>query len=100
MSCNLALAMVVKSHKSNYRKEIQAMKKNSTVLVDLLSHFPRYECEKAVSEFKGDRRTRTLSCFDVTKALLFRQATGAFSVREIESALAVNSNRLVSVQVV
>lgn len=91
----MTLRMVVRNHnKPHYRKEIQAMKNTTTVLADLLSLFPRSDFEKAVSEFKGDHRTRTLGCYDLTKILLFGQATGAYSVREIESTLKANSSRL------
>jgi hypothetical protein len=95
MACIWALAMVVViNHNYNYRKEIQAMKKYTTVMADLLSIFPRSEFEDAISDFSGDRRTRTLGCFDLLKSLLYGQVIGAFSVREIESSLAINATRL------
>ena len=81
-------------HKTLHQQEIQAMKKSTTVLGNLLSHFPRSEFEKSVQELGGDRRVRTLSSFDLLKTLLYGQVTGAFSVREIESSLAAHGTSL------
>jgi hypothetical protein len=67
---------------------------STTVLPDLLSVFPRYNFENAVSEFEGDKYTRSLRCLDLFKTLLYGQIIHAFSVREIESSLAANSDRL------
>jgi len=81
-------------HKTLHQQEIQAMKKSTTVLGNLLSHFPRSEFEKSVQELGGDRRVRTLSSFDLLKTLLYGQVTGAFSVREIESSLVAHGTSL------
>jgi len=48
----------------------------TTVLGNLLSHFPRSEFEKAVQELDGDKGVRTLSCFDMVKTLLYGQVRG------------------------
>ena len=81
-------------HKPFTKKEIKAVKKNSTVLGNLLSHFPRSEFELAVREYSGDRRVRTFGCYDLAKTLIYAQVTGAFSTREIQSALAANAKKL------
>ena len=81
-------------HNVFYRKEIQAVSNPTTVLGNLLSHFPRSEFEKAVQDLNGDRRTRTLSCFDLFKTLAYGQITSAFSVREITCSLIAHSSRL------
>ena len=81
-------------HNAFYQKEIQAVSKPTTVLGNLLSHFPRSEFEKSVQELGGDHRSRTLACFDLFKALAYGQITSAFSVREIVSSLATHRSRL------
>jgi len=81
-------------HKIFTKKEIPAMKKNTTVLANLLSHFPRSEFEKSVIEHGGDHRVRVLSTYNLLKCLLYGQVTHAFSVREIESSLACHSSQL------
>lgn len=75
-------------------KEIQAMNKNTTVLANLLSPLERSDFECSVKDYNGDKRIRTLSTFTLLKTLIYGQITGAFSVREIESSLAVNSSKL------
>lgn len=70
------------------------MSNNTTVLGNLLSYLERSNFERAVREHVGDRRVRELSTFDLLKTLIYGQVTSAFSVREIESNLAVNSSKL------
>ncbi len=70
------------------------MKNPTTVLGNLLSHFPRSEFEKAVQELSGDKGVRIFSSFDMFKTLLYGQVTGAFSVREMESSLAAHGSGL------
>ena len=70
------------------------MSKPTTVLGNLLSHFPRSEFEKAVQEFGGDKGVRSFSSFDMVKTLLYGQLRGAFSVREIESSLVAHGSEL------
>ena len=81
-------------HNAFYRKEIQAVSNPTTVLGNLLSHFPRSEFEKSVQDLGGDHRSRTLGCFNLFKALAYGQITNAFSVREIVSSMAAHSSRL------
>jgi hypothetical protein len=75
-------------------KEIQAMMNNTTVLSNLITPLDRSCFEKAVTDHDGDRRIRTLSTFNLMRTLIYGQVTSAFSVREIESSLAVNSAKL------
>lgn len=70
------------------------MAKSITVVADLLSEFSRYDFQDAVKEFYGDYRTRTLSCQDLLKTLLYGQIIDAYSIREIESSLGANEARL------
>jgi hypothetical protein len=95
MACIRAFRMVVIVYHNNcYRKEIQAMKKNITVVADLLSEFPRYDFQNAVNEFQGDYKVRAMNCQDLFKTLLYGNIIEAFSVREIESSLMANETRL------
>lgn len=70
------------------------MANHTTVMGNLLSHLERSDFQKAVKDHAGDKRVRTLSTFDVLKTLVYGQVTSAFSVRELESSLAVNSSKL------
>jgi hypothetical protein len=81
-------------HKTFDQKEIQAVKKSTTVLSNLLSHFSRYEFDKSVKTHRADIRVRTLSSFELLKVLVYAQVTDAFSVREIESSLAAHASEL------
>ena len=53
-------------------------------LLDLLS---RYEFNKCVSRYDGNRRIRTFSCWDQFLVMLFAQLTYRESLRDIESCL-------------
>jgi len=75
-------------------KEIQAMTNHNTILGNLLSHLERSDFEKSVREYDGDKRIRKLSTFNLLKTLIFGQVTSAFSVREIESSLEINTSKL------
>ena len=70
------------------------MTKYTTVFGDLLRYLSRSDFNKAVNAYHADFRTRTLSCYDVFKAMLYGQVSGCFSVREIETSMKANSNRL------
>ena len=70
------------------------MANHTTVMGNLLSHLERSDFQKAVRAHAGDKRVRTLSTLDVLKTLIYGQVTSAFSVREIESSMAVNSSKL------
>jgi len=70
------------------------MTKHTTVFGDLLRHFSRYDFDRVVCGLKADFKTRTLSCFDMLKAMLYGQILGCFSVREIEVSQKANASRL------
>ena len=70
------------------------MTKYTTVFGDLLRYLSRSDFNKAVNAYHADFRTRTLSCYDVFKAMLYGQVSGCFSVREIETSMKANRNRL------
>jgi hypothetical protein len=70
------------------------MTKYTTVFADLLRHFSRSDFDTIVSGLKADYRTRVLSCYDLFKTMIYGQASGCFSVREIEASMKANRNRL------
>ena len=70
------------------------MNKHTTVFGDLLRHFSRSDFNSAISGYKADFRVRIFSCFDLFKAMIYGQVLGCFSVREIETSMKANRNRL------
>ena len=70
------------------------MTKYTTVFASLLRYLSRSDFESAVKGLKGNFKVRTLNCFDLFKTMLYGLVAGCFSVREIETSLKVNQNRL------
>ena len=70
------------------------MTKHTTVIADLLSPLSRSDFESAVSGYKADFKVRKFDCFDLFKSMIYGPAAGCFSVREIETSMRVNKNRL------
>ena len=70
------------------------MTKHTTVFASLLSPLSRSEFEAAVSGWKGDFKVRVLSCWDLLKTMIYGLVCDCFSVREIETSMKVNKNRL------
>jgi hypothetical protein len=70
------------------------MTKHTTVFASLLRHISRSDFETAISGYKADFRTRTLQCWDLFKTMIYAQISGCFSVREIETSMRANGNRL------
>jgi len=60
-------------------------------LLDLLS---RYEFNKCVSRYDGNRRVRSFSCWDQFLVMLFAQLTYRESLRDIESCLRAMQTQL------
>jgi len=70
------------------------MTKYTTVFTSLLRHLSRSDFESVVSAHNGDFKVRTFTCYDLFKSLLYGLISGCFSVREIETSMLVNTNRL------
>jgi len=70
------------------------MTKHTTVFASMLRHLSRSEFESAVSGYNGDFKIRTLSCWDLFKSMLYAFISNCFSVREIETSMRANGNRL------
>ena len=70
------------------------MTKHTTVFASLLRHLSTSEFQSAISGFKADSRTRTLTTWNMFKVMLYGQLCGCFSVREIITSMNANRNRL------
>ena len=70
------------------------MNKISTVLRTLESEISRYDFQKAVDFFEGDKHIRTFSTKQMFSTLIFGHVTNSFSLREIQHGLDANLHRL------
>lgn len=59
------------------------MKHSNSIFHQLLKFLPRHRFQAVVDRHQGDRRTRSLSCWDQLIALLFAQLTGRPSLRDL-----------------
>ena len=66
----------------------------STVLNQLLHLIPRYNFERIVNSFKADKYVKTLKCWNQFTALLYAQASGKSTLREITQGLEINNTKL------
>lgn len=67
------------------------MNTGKTVFSQILEHLPRYEFDKFVKKYEGDRRVRRFPCYDQFLCLAYAQLTYRESLRDIETCL--NSHR-------
>lgn len=61
------------------------MKHHNIVFHQILKYLPRHRFQAVVDRHQGDRRTRSLSCWDQLLALLFCQLSGRQSLRDLIS---------------
>ncbi len=66
----------------------------STVLNQLLHLIPRYNFERIVNSFGADRYVKTLKCWNQFTSLLYAQASGKTTLREIVQGLEINNLKL------
>ena len=66
----------------------------STILNQVLQIIPRHQFETLVRSHNGDRYVKRFDCWNQLTTLLYAQASGKESLREIEQGLAVNDLRL------
>lgn len=59
------------------------MKHHNTVFHQILKVLPRQRFQAVVDRHGGDRRIRTLSCWDQLVVLLFAQFSGQRSLRDL-----------------
>lgn len=66
----------------------------STILNQLLQFIPRYYFERIVNSFNADRYVKSLKCWCQLTALLYAQASGKDTLREIVQGLEINDTKL------
>lgn len=64
------------------------------VFSQLMDFFPRYEYNKCVKRYRGNRRVRTFSCYDQFVCMAFGQLTYRESLRDIVTCLDVLKPKL------
>lgn len=64
---------------------------SNTILNQLLSFLPRNKFNQAVTEFKGDYYTKSLTAWNQLVVLLYAQATGKESLREVETGFNIQN---------
>ena len=67
------------------------MNTGKTVFSQILEHLPRYEFDKFIKKYEGNRRVRRFPCYDHFLCLAYAQLTYRESLRDIETCL--NSHR-------
>lgn len=65
----------------------------STILNQLLDFIPKNKFDNFVGQHKADKYTKKFSCWQQLLTLLYAQATGKVSLREIETWLSVHNNK-------
>jgi hypothetical protein len=70
------------------------MRRQTTVLREILKLIPRWHFERMVERHEADRRVRKLPCWSQFLALLYAQLAGAGSLREVTAALSSHASLL------
>lgn len=70
------------------------MAHSNTILHQLLALLPRHEFDEFVSGLDGDRYVKTFSTWNQLTTLLYAQASGKNSLREIENGLLAQGKRV------
>lgn len=70
------------------------MAHSNTVFSQLLKFVPKSVFQKAVDQYDGDKRCRTLFCWDQFVAMLFAQVSGCGSLRDLIERLGAQKHRL------
>jgi len=63
------------------------MREDRIVFAQLMAFLPRYEFEKCVARYHGNRHVRSLSCYEQFLMMAFAQMTFRESLRDIETCL-------------
>ena len=66
----------------------------NTILYQLQQFLPRHDFEKLVSEYNGDKYSKNFTCNNLLTILLYAQASGKNSLRDIQTGLFVQKNHL------
>jgi transposase len=70
------------------------MNQGKTIFSQIMDYAPKNIFDQLVSEYKGNYRFRTFSCWDQLLSLAFAQLTFGESLRDIETCLRSNSEKL------
>ena len=70
------------------------MNKGKTIFSQIMDYTPKHIFDQLVVEYKGNYRFRTFSCWDQFLCLAFAQLTYRESLRDIETCLRSNSEKL------
>jgi hypothetical protein len=65
----------------------------NTVFHQLLDFIPRHDFELFVQQFEGDKYSKRMSCWQQFTCLLYAQAVGKDSLRDISKGLKIHSKR-------
>ena len=68
-------------------------KYSNTIFNQLLSFLPRYKFDQFVGQHKCDRYVKKLTTWNQLTALLYAQATGKNSLRDIETGMKLHKNQ-------
>ena len=66
----------------------------NTIFNNLLQLIPRHKFQKVVNEYNGDKYVKKLTCWNQLTTLMFAQAKGKESLRDIETSLKAQSPKL------
>ena len=66
----------------------------NTIFNNLLQLIPRHQFQKVVNEYNGDKYVKKLTCWNQLTTLMFAQAKGKESLRDIETSLKAQSPKL------
>ena len=67
---------------------------SNTIMYQLQTLIQRHQFEHIAQGFLGDRYTKHFNCWNQLTTLLFAQASGKDSLRDITNALATQSHKL------
>lgn len=69
------------------------MAHSNTVLKQMLNLIPRHQFENIVKKHSGNRYVKRFSCWNQLTTLLYAQASGKDSLREVEQGLQVQDSK-------
>jgi Domain of unknown function (DUF4372)/Transposase DDE domain len=70
------------------------MRHYNTLLNELLTHIPRYQFEKLTETYKSDLYVKSFDSWSQFVTLLYAQASGKSSLRDIQNAMAAQDSKL------
>ena len=79
-------------------QEIEIMNQGKTVFAQIMSLIPRYEFDKCVKRYNGNRHAIEFKCRDQFMVMSFAQFTGQDSLRSIDATLVALSYQVVLVR--